>query len=182
MSFPHSRHCAMSTHPSRKQIVIMAAPIMVANIAAPLLGLVDTAVIGQTGDSAELGAIALGSLIFSFIYWGFGFLRMGTTGFAAQAAGAADWIEVRAAMGRALFAGLLIGLTLLLLQYPVRLGALWLLQGSEAVEGQVHGYFQWRIWGAPAALGNYALLGTLIGLGYTRQLLWLQLLLNGSNL
>ncbi len=164
------------------QIASLAAPIMLANIAAPLLGLVDTAVIGQSGNSADLGAIALGSLVFSFIFWGFGFLRMGTTGFTAQAAGAGDWAEVRAALGRALFAGLLIGLVLLALQYPVRQGALWLLQGSDAVELQVEAYFQWRIWGAPAALGMYALLGTLIGLGHTRQLLWLQLILNGANL
>ncbi len=163
-------------------IVRLALPIILANAAVPLLGIVDTAVIGHTGSAADLGAIALGSLIFSFLFWGFGFLRMGTSGFTAQAAGAGDYREVRTAYGRALALGVAIGLLLLLLQYPLGLMAFWLLDGSAAVEQAAQVYMHTRIWGAPATLANYAVMGTLIGLGYTRQLLALQLLLNGLNL
>ena len=168
--------------PGYRTLIRLAVPVILANAAVPLLGLADTAVIGRTGDAAALGAIALGSLVFSFLYWGFGFLRMGTTGFTAQAAGAGDMPEVRAAFARALLMGLAIGLGLILLQWPLRLGALSLLNGSDAVELGVQQYFQVRIWGAPATLGMFALLGVLIGLGHTRQLLWLQLFLNGLNL
>lgn len=167
--------------PGYRDLIRLAIPVILANAAVPLLGLADTAVIGRTGDAAALGAIALGALIFSFLYWGFGFLRMGTTGFTAQAAGAGDWPEVRAAFARALLLGLGIGVLLILLQWPLGLAALALLNGSESVELGVQQYFHVRIWGAPATLGLFALLGTLIGLGHTRQLLWLQLFLNGLN-
>lgn len=163
-------------------ILRMAFPIILANAAVPLLGLVDTGVIGHTGNATALGGIALGSLVFSFVYWGFGFLRMGTSGFTAQAAGAGDNLEVRAAFARALFLGIGIGLVLILAQYPIGKFALWLLDGSTAVEQQLKQYWDFRIWGAPATLGTYAIVGTLIGLGHTRKLLWLQLLLNGTNL
>lgn len=163
-------------------IVRLAIPIILANMAAPLLGLVDTAVIGHTGNASNLGAIALGSLVFNFVYWAFGFLRMGTTGFIAQAAGAGDYPEVRAAFGRALLLGGAIGLLLIIVQYPIIHSALWLLDGSENVESLVQTYWDIRIWAAPATLASYAIMGSLIGLGKTRQLLWLQLLLNLTNL
>lgn len=163
-------------------IIRLAFPIILANAAVPLLGLVDTAVIGHSGGAADVGAIALGSLIFSFLFWGFGFLRMGTSGFTAQAAGAGDYREVRTAFIRALLLGGAIGLLLILLQYPITLLAFWLLDGSSDVELGAQTYMQTRIWGAPATLASYAIMGTLIGLGHTRQLLWLQLFLNGVNL
>ena len=97
-----------------------AWPIILANAATPLLGLVDTAVIGNLGNLAQLGAIALGAMIFNFIYWSFGFLRMGTTGFTAQAVGAGDEAEVRATLGRALLAGVLLGMGLVVLQAAPR--------------------------------------------------------------
>ncbi|OZY86128.1 MATE family efflux transporter [Cellvibrio mixtus] len=167
---------------SHSAILRLAFPIILANAAVPLLGLVDTAVIGHQGTAADVGAIAFGSLIFSFVFWGFGFLRMGTSGFTAQAAGAGDYREVRAAYGRALLLGSAIGLLLILLQYPLSLLAFGLLDGSDAVEQGAQVYLHTRIWGAPATLATYAIMGTLIGLGHTRQLLWLQLLLNGLNL
>lgn len=176
----------MNNHPhptiTHSYIIHLAAPIILANMAAPLLGLVDTAVIGHTGDASALGAIALGSLVFNFVYWAFGFLRMGTTGFTAQAFGAGDYTEVRAAFGRAFLLGSGIGLLLIIAQYPIIHGALWLLDGSETVEAQVKTYWDIRIWAAPATLASYAIMGTLIGLGKTRQLLWLQLFLNAINL
>ncbi len=92
-SAPGSADC------SRRHILVLAWPIILANSAVPLLGLVDTAVIGNLGAAVDLGGIALGALIFNFLYWGFGFLRMGTTGFVARAAGGGDAAEGRAALG-----------------------------------------------------------------------------------
>ena len=159
-----------------------AWPIILANAAVPLLGLVDTAVIGNVGSVQDLGAIAFGALIFSFVYWSFGFLRMGTTGFAARAAGAADELEVRAVLGRSLVLGLALGLVLIALQWPIALAALSLLGGSEQVEALAQQYFSIRIWGAPATLANFALMGLLIGLGNSKQLLLVQLFLNVLNI
>lgn len=153
-----------------------------ANASAPLLGLADTAVIGRTGSVEALGAIALGSLIFSFVYWSFGFLRMTTTGFVAQADGAGEENAVRLCLGRALCLGATFGIGLLLLQAPIHGAAFWLLDGSAEVEAQAQVYFQYRIWGAPAALATYAITGTLIGLERSRMLLALQVLINGLNI
>jgi len=115
-------------------LVEKAWPIILANAAVPLLGLVDTAVIGNVGTVTDLGAIAFGALIFSFVYWSFGFLRMGTTGSVAQALGAGDQSEVRAVLGRALILAVALGLMLILMQWGIRLVALALFDGSTAVE------------------------------------------------
>lgn len=159
-----------------------AWPIILANAAVPLLGLVDTAVIGNVGTVEDLGAIAFGGLIFSFVYWSFGFLRMGTTGFVARAMGAGDDVEVRAVLGRALLMASSLGVMLIALQWLIRLAAFSLLDGSEAVESVAREYFSIRIWGAPATLATFALMGLLIGLGNSRQLLLVQLFLNGLNI
>ena len=111
-----------------------AWPIVLANAAVPLLGLVDTAVIGNVGSVEDLGAIAFGALIFSFVYWSFGFLRMGTTGFVAQAAGAGDEVEIRAILGRVWLLAVMLGLLLIVLQWPIGQLALLLLDGSASVE------------------------------------------------
>lgn len=167
---------------TRRAILHLAWPIVLANSAVPLLGLVDTAVIGNTGSVADLGAVALGALVFSFVYWTFGFLRMGTTGFTAQASGAGDTAEVRATLGRALLLGIGIGVVVLALQRPIITIALGLLGATAEVEGLTRAYFVLRIWGAPAALGTFAILGTFVGLGRTRHLLATQLTLNGLNI
>lgn len=163
-------------------ILRKAWPIILANAAVPLLGLVDTAVIGNVGTVADLGAIALGALIFSFVYWSFGFLRMGTTGFTAQAAGAGDEEEVRAILGRSLLLGSALGVLLILLQWPTSTIAFSLLSGDAQMESIAQQYFSIRIWGAPATLANFALMGLLIGLGNSRQLLLVQLFMNGLNI
>jgi len=155
---------------------------VLANSAVPLLGLVDTAVIGNTGTVQGLGAIALGAIVFNFAYWTFGFLRMGTTGFTAQASGAGDEAEVRATLGRALLAAALLGVLLVALQRPVVAVALTLLGGSGEVAALTREYFFMRIWGAPAALGTFAVLGTFVGLGRTGLLLRTQIVLNGLNI
>ena len=167
---------------TRLYLLRLSWPIILANAAVPLLGLADTAVIGNVGTLAELGAIAFGAVIFSFVYWSFGFLRMGTTGFTAQAAGARDEAEVRATLWRALGVAFALGGALIALQLPIGRLALFLLDGSDEVEALTRGYFHVRIWGAPAALGMFVLMGTLIGLGRGKLLLVVQLFLNGLNI
>lgn len=165
-----------------RDILQKAWPVVLANAAVPLLGLSDTAVIGNLGSLSDLGAIAFGSVVFSFVYWGFGFLRMGTTGFIAQAAGARDETEVRAAFLRALLMAVFIGVILILMQSAISSLSLTLLQGSETVEDITRDYIATRIWGAPAALVLFAISGCLIGLGMNKTLLVVQLLLNGLNI
>lgn len=160
----------------------LALPIILANAAVPLLGLADTAVIGQMGNTADLGAIALASLIFSFVYWGFGFLRMGTTGFVAQALGAQQHNELHALVFRTILLGMAIGVLLIILQVPIALISTYYLQASPEVNARVNDYFYIRIWGAPATLITFSLLGIIIGMGWTKQLLWVQLILNGLNI
>ena len=167
---------------SYSQLLAMAWPFIIANASVPLLGVVDTAVIGNTGSVIDLGAIALGALIFSFVYWSFGFLRMGTTGFVAQAQGAGDAEEVRAIFGRAGLIALAVGTALLLLQLPIGAISFSLLSGDEQVETVASTYFFTRIWGAPATLIIFVIMGVWIGLGESRELLKLQLFLNGTNM
>ena len=166
---------------TRAAIARSAAPIILANAAVPLLGLVDTAVIGHFGTTAGLAALGLGALLFNFLYWSFGFLRMSTTGFIAQADGAGDEAEVRATLARALATGLALGLAVMLLQWPLAAAYFALMDPGPAVEQAGMAYVHARIWGAPAALALYAFGGALIGLGRGRLLLLVQLLLNGLN-
>lgn len=165
-----------------RDILQKAWPVVLANAAVPLLGLSDTAVIGNLGSLADLGAIAFGSVIFSFVYWGFGFLRMGTTGFVAQALGSGQETELRAAFLRALIMAVVIGTFLIIVQTLISSVSLALLQSSDSVEQITRDYISVRIWGAPAALVLFAISGCLIGLGRNRTLLMVQLLLNGLNL
>jgi MATE family multidrug resistance protein len=164
------------------RLIKLAFPIILANASVPLLGLADTAAIGQTGTAADLGAIALASLVFNFVYWGFGFLRMGTTGFIAQAAGSENSDEIHAILFRSVLLGLLIGLILIILQKLIGAAALTLLSASDEIESLVKDYFYIRIWGAPATLITFSILGTFIGLGWTRHLLYIQVFLNGLNI
>ena len=167
---------------THRAILSIALPVMLSNISTPLIGVVDTGVVGQLPDPAYIGAVAVGSLIFSFVFWAFGFLRMGTTGFTAQAFGARDNSEIAASLGRALLIAFTVGIVLIALQWPVREAAFVLLEGSERVETLARSYFDIRIWAAPATLVNYALLGWFIGLGRTDIGLVLQLVLNLTNM
>ena len=167
---------------SRGQVIHIAWPIILSNISTPLLGLVDTAVIGNLGQTALIGGIAIGALIFSFLYWGFGFLRMGTTALVAQAAGAKHIAEVKATFHRATLLGITIGICLLFLQVPIAHLSFFLLDGSQEVETAANGYFQIRILGAPLSLALLAVIGYLLGQKETRSVLWINLLLNGMNI
>jgi MATE family multidrug resistance protein len=168
--------------PGHRDIWRLAGPIILSNLSTPLLGAVDTAVMGHLPDAAYLGAVAVGSVIFSFLYWGFGFLRMGTTGFTAQAHGAGDRDELRACLGRPLLLAVVLGLLLILLQWPVGMAAFALMDASAQVEDFAGTYFEIRIWSAPFALVNYAVLGWLLGTQRARHALVLQVVLNGVNI
>ena len=160
----------------------LAGPMILSNLSVPLLGAVDTAVVGHLPEPYYLGAVAVGSLIFTFIYWGFGFLRMGTTGLTAQAWGGGCETEVCANFFRALLIAAVLGVTIILIQKPIGGLAFTLLEAS--VEGENYGrtYFYIRIWGAPAALANFVIIGWFIGIQNARVPLGLQVFLNGLNI
>lgn len=164
------------------RVLKIAGPIVLSNATVPLLGAVDTAVIGQLGDPASLGAVGIGAVILATLYWAFGFLRMSTSGLAAQAQGAGDMGERSAVLLRALMVGAGAGLALVLAQVALFTGAFWLAPASDAVEGLARDYLAIRIWGAPATIALYALTGWLVGLERTRAVLVLQLWQNGLNI
>ena len=167
---------------SRVRVIHIAWPIILSNLATPLLGLVDTAVIGNLGDASLLGAIAIGAVIFSFLYWGFGFLRMGTTALVAQAQGAGKPQEASAVFYRATLIASFTGAALILLQLPIAYLAFQFLSGSEAVEVAARDYFSIRILGAPFSLTLLAVMGYLLGKQETRAVLGLNIILNGLNI
>ena len=125
---------------SHGRVLRIALPVVVSNATVPLLGLVDTGVVGPLGDPAPIGAVGLGAVILTSIYWVFGFLRMGTVGLAAQAIGAGDRAEVAALLSRVLLIGGGAGLVLIALQWPIITLALWISPASTAVEGLVIAY------------------------------------------
>jgi MATE family multidrug resistance protein len=154
---------------------------MLANLTIPLLGAVDAAVIGHLG-AAEIGAVTVGATVFSFVYWAFSFLRMGTTGFAAQAHGAGDHAELLAVFGRGALLGLGFGVMIVALQWPLIEATLRLIAPSDAVTSLTRDYIVLRVWAAPAALVNLVVLGWLMGRQRMVAALMLQLLINGANI
>ena len=177
---------SISSTPGRplthRAVLAIAVPVMISNVSTPLIGIVDTWIVGRYPNATYIGAVAVGALVFTFVFWGFGFLRMGTTGLTAQAYGAGDQDELAAWLGRSLLIAAVAGVGLILLQWPIREIAFSLLGASPAVERLARGFFAVRIWSAPATLANYALLGWFIGLGRSRIGLALQLVLNLTNM
>lgn len=166
---------------SHARVLRIAGPIVISNATVPILGAVDTGVVGQLGAAAPIGAVGIGAVILASLYWIFGFLRMGTTGLVAQAQGAGDGAEVAAGLLRALMIGGLAGLALIVVQGPLFWAAFRLAPASAEVEGLARDYLAVRIWGAPATISLYALTGWLIALERTRAVLVLQLWMNGLN-
>jgi MATE family multidrug resistance protein len=158
----------IATMGMNKQILHLAVPNIISNISVPLLGIVDMALMGHMESDAYIGAIALGALIFNFIYWGLGFLRMGTSGFTAQAFGRKNNQEAILVFSRALFIALSISLLLVLLQRPIEWFSFLVLEGESDVEQLAMDYFRIRIWAAPATLGQFALLGFFLGMQNAR--------------
>lgn len=155
---------------------------MLANVSTPLLGIVDTAVIGQLSGAHYIGAVAISAQIFSIVYWAFGFIRQGTSGFTAQAFGADDPDQVRAYFLRGMVIAAVAGSALILLQVPILWASLQVLAPSDQVAELASAYFEIRIWGAPAALAGYAVLGWLIGTQNTALALVVQVFMNGLNI
>jgi len=164
------------------QVWAMAGPIILSNISVPLLGAVDTAVVGHLPEAYYIGAVAIGAMLFNYLYHLFNCLRMGTTGPTAQARGAGDYAEVRAILVRALSLAGLIGAALVLLQLPIIATALWLIDASPEVEHHAREYFLIRAWALPAVLGVYAMIGWFYGLRDVRSPLVMQLVTNALNI
>lgn len=164
------------------RVLRIALPIVAANVTVPLLGLVDTAVVGQLGQAAPIGAVGLGAVILTSVFWLFGFLRMGTTGLASQAFGAGDIGETGAILKRGLLIAGAAGLALIALQGPLIRGAFAIAPASDAVETLSQTYLVIRIWGAPATIAAYAITGWLIAQERTRAVLLLQVVTNGLNI
>jgi len=160
----------------------IAVPLILSNLSVPLLGIVDTAVVGHLDSPHYIGAVAVGSMIFGIVFWGFGFLRMGTTAFTAQAFGAGDGDEIRAVLLRALFLAMVFSLLLIGLQQAIAWLAFQLIGAGEQVEQQARLYFFIRILSAPATLANYVLLGWFLGLHNARAPLLLLLFVNSLNM
>ncbi|MCA8892700.1 MAG: MATE family efflux transporter [Hyphomonas sp.] len=166
---------------TRQKTLQLALPIIAAQAATATTGIVDTAVMGRFGDKADLAAVAIAAVAYSFIYWGFGFLRMSTTGLSAQAAGRNDEAEKRAVLLRALSLGGAIGLALLILSPILKPLAFAAFASTGHVETLAGAYFDARIWGAPAYLMGLAVTGWMLGTGRTGQMLAFQIVMNAVN-
>jgi MATE family multidrug resistance protein len=160
----------------------IAAPMILSNVSVPLLGMVDTGVVGHLESPVYLGAVAIGATIFGFIYTGMNFLRMGTTGIAAQRFGAGDNDGLRVSLGQAVIVALMIAAALIALQIPIAETALRLIGGDADVQTYAHEYFSIRIWSAPGTLANYVLIGWFLGLQNARVPLLIFLTINITNI
>lgn len=174
------------THRSRdithKRVLGIALPIVLANATVPLLGLVDTYVVGQLGDPVPIGAVAIGAIVISAIYWIFAFLRMGTTGLTSQALGADDQGEADALLSRALIIGFSAGVLIIVSQWLVFPAAFMISPASAEVETLARTYMSIRVWSAPAAIALFGITGWLIAAERTRAVLVLQIWMNGLNI
>lgn len=177
-----SADSASASRDSHRQVLGLAAPIILANISVPLLGAVDTAVVGHLPEVYYIGGVAIGAMLFTYIYHLFNCLRMGTTGPTAQARGAGDYAEVRAMIGRALLLAAAIGGVLIALQAPILALAFWLIDASAEVEFHAREYFLIRVWAMPAVLAGYAIIGWYYGLRDVRTPLAVQIFGNSLNI
>ncbi|ASR47353.1 MATE family efflux transporter [Paenibacillus kribbensis] len=168
--------------PTHRAYLALAIPLILSTITTPLLGAVDTAVIGHLSHASFLGGVAVGTLIFNTLYWLFGFLRVSTSAFTAQAAGAQNNDHSIAALMRPLAIALLVGGLFIILQKPILLASLQLIHPAQDVAAQAAIYFNIRIWGAPLTLVNYVLLGWLMGLSRVKATLFLQITMNVINM
>ena len=155
---------------------------MLANALAPVVGLVDTFVIGRFASTAALAGIGLGAVIYGIVYWGFGFLRMSTAGLAAQSDGADDQKAVQSHLFRAVPMGIAIGLIVLAAQAILLPAAFLVYTASDSIEQSARTYISARLWGIPATLGSIALMGWFVGISRTQRALQMQIVLNIVNI
>lgn len=151
-----------------RKILRLAIPNIVSNVTIPLLGLVDLALMGHLDSEVYIGAIALGGVIFNFIYWGFSFLRMSTSGFTAQAYGEKDNTKSINILARALLVVAAASILILTLQTPIAWASFKIIGGSPDVETLARNYFSIRVWGAPAALSLFVFSGWFLGMQNAR--------------
>ena len=166
---------------SHRAIRAIAIPMILSSVTVPLVGLVDTAVVGHLPDPVYLAAVAAGAQIFSVLFLGLNFLRMGTTGIAAQAAGANDDEAVRRSLGQAVIVALLLGLAIIALQVPIREAAVQVIGAEPRVSEYMRRYFDVRVWSAPATLFNLVAIGWLLGMQNGRGPLAITLVVNLTN-
>lgn len=155
---------------------------MLSNLTVPLAGLIDTALLGHLTEVKYLAGVALGSILFDFIYWLFGFFRMSTTGLTAQAVGAKHIKNISLIPLRGLIMAFVTGFIILILSSHIADAGFWILHGSDEVIEQGRLYFQARIWGAPAVLMNFVFIGWLLGKGLGKKVLILSMIANGTNI
>ena len=167
---------------THSRILKISIPIVLSNATVPILGAVDTGVVGQMGEAAPIGAVGIGAVILATVYWIFGFLRMGTTGLVAQARGAGEVSETGALFMRGLLIACAGGAIFIVAQAVLFAGAFWLAPASDEVESLARDYLAIRIWGAPATIALYVVTGWLIAVERTRGVLILQLWMNGLNI
>lgn len=167
---------------TNREILRLAIPNVISNITIPLLGMVDMAVAGRLGSEATIGALAVGTSTFNFIYWNCAFIRMGTSGLTAQAFGARRHQECAGSLVRGVVVALLLALLLLIFRQPIGRLALTLMGGSSEVQAMASEYFFARIWAAPASVSLFALQGWFIGMQDSRTPMYTALLSNVINI
>lgn len=165
-----------------RQIIALSVPAVIATITTPLLGLMDTAFTGHMGGAVYLAAIALGGNVFNLLYWLFGFLRMGTSGFTAQAYGAGDSHGTATALMRGLTVAVMLGAVIVILQRPI-IGLFGMVMDPEAdAWSEALTYLHILAWGAPAVLATTVMTGWLIGMNNTRAAMWMSIAIDVVNL
>lgn len=172
----------MELSSTNRQILRIAIPSIISNITVPLLGLIDVTIVGHLGSAAYIGAIAVGGMLFSMIYWIFGFLRMGTGGLTAQAYGAKNQPEMARILMRSVIISLLLAAALIMLQYPIRMAAFTIIDASAEVQRLATQYFHICILGAPATLALYSFNGWFIGMQNSRYPMYIAITQNIVNI
>lgn len=165
-----------------KKILHLAIPNIITNITVPLLGMVDTAIAGHLESELYIGAIAVGAIIFNFIYWNFSFLRMGTSGFTSQAFGAGNDEEAVRVLLRSLLVAFGAGLLIIALQWLFIYVAFFFIRASAVTQEYVSLYFHIYVWAAPFVLGMYALTGWFIGMQDARTPMFVSIATNLINI
>lgn len=165
-----------------KQILKLALPFIISNITVPLVSSVDTALMGNFGTTAQMGAIGLGGAIFNFLYWNFAFIRMSVVGTTAQEFGAGNQKEISKLLGRSLFVAIIGSVLLVIMQVPVDRLIFSITKGEVEVESFAHEYFKVRIWDAPATIGLMAITGWFVGMQNARAPMFIALLVNCINI
>lgn len=170
------------TRNDHRDFLLLAIPLIISTISTPLLGVVDTAVMGRLPDPAYIGGVSVGTLIFNTLFWLFGFLRVSTSGYSAQANGSQSQSAIYFAFLRPAFIALCFGLLFVILQWPIKAGAFMLLSPDQQVKSLAETYYDIRIYGAPFTLLNYVILGWLIGMAKVKVSLFLQVYMNVLNI